>query len=67
MKVIYNGLEYNIKDYLQDSLVNVWKKVAEKGRNHRNIIGYDLLNEPVGAYLVLSALGAYVELGLDNG
>ncbi len=67
MKVLYNGEEYNIKDYLQDSLVNVWKKIAEKGRNHKNIIGYDLLNEPPGAFIVLSALAAYVQLGLDNG
>ena len=67
MKVLYNGQEYSIKDYLQDSLVNVWKKIAEIGKRHKNIIGYDLLNEPMGAYLVLSALGAYVQLGLDNG
>lgn len=67
MKVMYNGQEYSIKDYLQDSLVGVWKKIAEKAKNHKNVIGYDLLNEPVGAYLVLSALGAYVQLGLDNG
>jgi len=67
MKVLHNGQEYSIKDYLQDSLVGVYKEIAKIGKRHKNIIGYDLLNEPPGAFIVLAAMAAYVQLGMDNG
>lgn len=67
MKVLYQGKEYGIQDYLQDSLVNVFREIAKIGRNHKNVIGYDLINEPPGAYIVLAALAAYIQLGMENG
>jgi hypothetical protein len=44
----------NIQDYLQDSYANAWRQVAMRVKDYPNVIGYDIMNEPVGMYFMFS-------------
>ena len=42
----------NIQDFLQDSYANAWAQVASRISRYPNVIGYDIINEPPGLYIV---------------
>ncbi len=52
-------IKMNIKDYLQTGYINSWIKVVEAVRDLPNVIGYDLINEPPGGFLMLTIMSAY--------
>ncbi len=52
-------IKMNVKDYLQTGYVNSWVKVVEAVKDLPNIIGYDLINEPPGGFLMLSLMSLY--------
>jgi len=43
----------NIQDYLQDAYTNAWVQVAKRVKDYPNVIGYDVMNEPLGVYFIL--------------
>ena len=55
----------NIQDYLQDAYAGAWKQVAMRLRDYPNVIGYDIINEPLGLHIVflLYALLAQLDTG----
>lgn len=55
-----DGKEMNIKDYLQDAYVGSWVEVAKRVKKYPNVIGYDLVNEPPGGFLVLMLAAVYI-------
>lgn len=55
-----------IKDYLQEGHINAWLEVVKRVKKYPNVVGYDMMNEPTGIFIVLSALSAYVSAGFDN-
>ncbi len=55
-----------IKDYLQEGHMNAWLQVVKRLKNYPNVIGYDMMNEPTGIFIILSVLSAYVSAGFDN-
>lgn len=56
-----------IQDYLQEAYANTWAKVAETVKDLPNVMGYDLMNEPGGNFLVLAAVGAMIRAGAAKG
>lgn len=52
-------IKMNVKDFLQTGYINSWVKVVEAVRDQPNIIGYDLINEPPGGFLMLTIMSAY--------
>ncbi|HEY3359692.1 MAG TPA: cellulase family glycosylhydrolase [Polyangia bacterium] len=68
--VVFPGLTRNgqsVKDYLQEAYADAWAQVALKVRDLPNVIGYDLINEPSGNYLVLSAVAGLMKAGVPDG
>ena len=55
-----------IMDYLQQGHIDSWVQVVERAKKYPNILGYDLMNEPTGIFIVLSVVSAYVSAGFDN-
>lgn len=55
-----------IMDYLQQGHIDAWLQVVERARAYPNILGYDLMNEPTGIFIILSVVSAYVSAGFDN-
>ncbi len=56
----------NVKDFLQSGFINAWVEIAKRAKKHPNVIGYDLMNEPVSIFLLMTAAAAYFDLGLDS-
>lgn len=52
----------DIKEYLQRAYANSWRKVAERVKGYPNVIGYDIMNEPIGVFITLTAVTAFFEL-----
>lgn len=44
----------NIQDYLQDSFTNAWLQVVQRVKDYPNVIGYDIINEPLGLYIAFT-------------
>lgn len=42
----------NVQDYLQDSFANAWLQIVKRVKSYPNVLGYDLINEPLGLYVV---------------
>lgn len=57
----------SVKDYLQEAYANAWKQVALRVKDLPNVLGYDLMNEPSGNFLVLSAVAGILKTGVTNG
>lgn len=53
---------WTVKDYLQDAFAKAWVQVIEAVKDQPNVVGYDVLNEPVG-YNVMLAVQALAQLG----
>ncbi|HYR75809.1 MAG TPA: glycoside hydrolase family 5 protein [Pyrinomonadaceae bacterium] len=45
----------------QELTVNVWHKIAARYQNEPNVIGYDLLNEPIAHYFDVASLNPKLE------
>lgn len=57
----------SIKDYLQEAYANAWVKVVEQVKDLPNVIGYDIMNEPSGNFLVLTAAAGMIRAGAIEG
>jgi aryl-phospho-beta-D-glucosidase BglC (GH1 family) len=57
----------NIQAYLQDQYTKAFVEVAKRVGNKPNVIGYDLMNEPIGFYATMAVIAAYFQTGLDSG
>jgi len=57
----------NIQDYLQDAYTRAWVEVARRVKDYPNVIGYDIMNEPIGFFLTLAIASAYLEIGTKEG
>lgn len=67
MKVtLEGGTSQSIQDYLQEAITNSWVEVAKRAAGHKNVIGYDLLNEPLGAYLGLAVMALAFQGGTED-
>jgi aryl-phospho-beta-D-glucosidase BglC (GH1 family) len=44
----------NIQDYLQDSYAAAWVQLAKRVKDYPNVLGYDIMNEPIGIYAVFT-------------
>ncbi len=51
----------SIKDYLQEAYTNSWCEVAKRVKDYPNIIGYDIMNEPIGFYLIFTIYAVLYE------
>lgn len=56
-----------IQDYLQQAYADAWAKVAEQVKDLPNVLGYDLMNEPGGNFITLSAAAALIKTGATDG
>ncbi len=57
----------SVKEWLQSAYAASWAKVAEQVKDLPNVVGYDLMNEPSGNYLVLTAVAAALKSGTADG
>lgn len=67
---LFPGLEkdgVNIKDYLQEAYAGAWAKVTERVADLPNVMGYDIMNEPQGNFIILTALAGMLKLGVAEG
>ena len=55
-----------IEDYLQEAYANAWAEVAEQVKDLPNVVGYDIMNEPGGNFLTLSAVAAVIKFGVST-
>jgi hypothetical protein len=55
----------DLKEYLQGSFTRAWVEVAKRVGKYPNIIGYDIMNEPVNAFYVYAAITLFFEVGND--
>jgi len=53
----------NIQDHLQDAFTNAWREIARRVKDYPNVIGYDIINEPIGVFMTLSAAAAILATG----
>ncbi len=44
----------DLKNYLQGHYENLWIKLAQIGKKYDNVIGYDIMNEPYGIFIMLA-------------
>jgi hypothetical protein len=68
--VAFPGLmvgDKNVMDFLQDEYAAAWARVAERVADLPNVMGYDLMNEPGGNFLVLTAVAGIVKVGAIDG
>lgn len=61
-----DGKTVGIQDYLQESITNSWVEIAKRAAGHKNVIGYDLLNEPLGAYVGLAVMAMTFQGGTED-
>ena len=67
---LFPGLEkdgVNVKDYLQDAYAGAWGAVTDRVAGMPNVMGYDIINEPQGNFIILTALGGMIKLGVTDG
>ncbi|MCS7213768.1 MAG: glycoside hydrolase family 5 protein [Candidatus Calescibacterium sp.] len=62
-----DGKTKNIQDFLQDAYARMWNEVAKRAAKYPNVIGYDLMNEPSGFFLILTLAAAFVQIGSKDG
>jgi hypothetical protein len=57
----------NVKDYLQEAYAAAFARVAAEVTDLPNVMGYDLMNEPGGNFLVLAAAAGAIKAGAASG
>ena len=45
----------------QNQTVKIWKELADRYKNEKYVLGYDLLNEPIAPYFDTEKLNSYLE------
>ena len=62
-----------LKEALQGHYESIWRELARRAAPYDNVIGYDIINEPVGAFIMLAlsalqarGLGAQIEPLLND-
>ncbi len=53
----------DLRESLQGGFRSAWEEIARIGKKYPHVIGYDILNEPAGVYIMLSVVLGYLELG----
>jgi len=56
----------SVKDFLQDQYTAAWVRVAEAVSDNPNVIGYDIMNEPVGAFITYAAVALFFQTGAHS-
>lgn len=56
----------SIQAYLEDQYTKAFVQVARRVKDKGNVIGYDLMNEPVGFFVTMALVAAYFQTGLDS-
>jgi len=56
----------SVEDYLQEAYANAWAEVARQVKDMPNVVGYDIMNEPGGNFIVLSAVAAMIKFGVAS-
>jgi hypothetical protein len=56
----------NVKDFLQDQYAKAFVELAKRAKKHDNVIGYDIMNEPIGAFITYAAVALYFQTGLAS-
>jgi hypothetical protein len=68
--VTWNGAQVPVSRFLQDAYAEMWRQVPKAlkafngGTVPRSIIGYDIINEPNGNFITMSAAAAIFSTGL---
>ena len=57
----------NIQEYLQSAYERMWGEVAKAVAGMPNVIGYDIMNEPSGFFLLMSIIAGYLHTGSKEG
>gem|GEM_PF-910171 len=57
----------NIQEYLQSAYERMWREIAKRVKDYPNVLGYDLMNEPSGFFLILTLAAAYLQIGSKEG
>ena len=53
----------HVQDILQDSYARAWQEVAKAVKGLPNVVGYDIMNEPVGQFILLTLFAAMFQAG----
>ncbi len=53
----------DLKESLQGGFRDAWVEIARIGKKYPHVIGYDILNEPAGFYVLMAVIQAYLDLG----
>lgn len=57
----------SVQEYLQDAYANAWRYVVSQVKDLPNIIGYDIINEPIGNFIPLTLLSGLITTGSLDG
>mgnify|MGYP000170953998 CR=1 FL=1 len=52
----------NLKEYLQGHYVGAYLELAKRAKKYDHVIGYDIINEPVGVFLMMTLGGLFKQL-----
>jgi hypothetical protein len=67
LKVKKGNEMVNIQEYLQSAYGRMWGEVAKAVADMPNVIGYDIMNEPSGFFLLMTIIAAYFQTGSKEG
>jgi hypothetical protein len=67
LKVKKGNEMVNIQEYLQSAYERMWGEVAKAVADMPNVIGYDIMNEPSGFFLLMTIIAAYFQTGSKEG
>ncbi|MBN2497385.1 MAG: cellulase family glycosylhydrolase [Deltaproteobacteria bacterium] len=57
----------SVQEHLQSAYTEAWAQVATRVGHLPNVLGYDLMNEPGGNFLVLTAIAGMIQAGAAEG
>ena len=52
----------DLRTYLQGEYIGVYRQLAQRAKKYDHVIGYDVMNEPVGAFIMLAIGGLFADL-----
>ncbi len=53
----------DLRESLQSGFRDAWVEIARIGKKYPHVIGYDILNEPAGIYIMMTVVQALLDLG----